>query len=399
MTESVRGSRSVSSLFSIASIVKFFNAMLLFVFSYLVPKNDRLLVFGSHSGKLIGNPKYLLKYVSREFPDYTCVFCYKPAYASGFERTNVVGVDKNSFRAAWYVLRARYIFVSGGWSDVSKDHFIGRFRVINLWHGDPIKQVGFSVEGGAFSQPGLTSRILRSFFRYQYGKTHFFLTKGELFVPILSAGFATESVRVLGYPVNDLFFDGKFLDSVNQKFSEYADYDKVFLYAPTYREGGFDPFSKSSLLKLNAALKERNWLLIIKMHPFSNPLKMDCSHIVDVTREEYDFQELMSVSDVLISDYSGAISDFMVQQKPVILYLFDEQEYESVSRNLALDVKRLLPGPVAQNTTELIRVISSIDSFVADPSYKKKYEKINNKMNKYLDGNSSKRICEALEIK
>ena len=52
-------------------------------------------------------------------------------------------------------------------------------------------------------------------------------------------------------------------------------------------------------------------------------LYSDCIHVTDYA----DVQELLIISDVLITDYSSILWDFSLQKKPVFLYQNDEQEY------------------------------------------------------------------------
>ena len=74
-----------------------------------------------------------------------------------------------------------------------------------------------------------------------------------------------------------------------------------------------------------------------------------------------DMQELMAAADVLVTDYSGSMFEFMLTGKPVFLLAKDLQEYLAEERELYFAFEDL-PFPMAQNEKELAALISSFDS-------------------------------------
>lgn len=69
--------------------------------------------------------------------------------------------------------------------------------------------------------------------------------------------------------------------------------------------------------------------ILIRLHPndshFSNNISFN-HDIIDVTLFS-DMQELILLADVLLTDYSSAIFDFMLLNKPYVRYVNDLEKY------------------------------------------------------------------------
>ena len=102
--------------------------------------------------------------------------------------------------------------------------------------------------------------------------------------------------------------------------------------------------------------------LFLRLHP--NLLgKADTSElmshpsIIDMTRY-HDMQELLSVADMLITDYSSSMFDFSMQRRPCLLYATDIEQYD---RGYYYDFTKL-PYPLARNQEDLLRIISEFNN-------------------------------------
>ena len=71
-----------------------------------------------------------------------------------------------------------------------------------------------------------------------------------------------------------------------------------------------------------------------------------------------DFQELLLLSDVLVTDYSSAEMDFSIQEKPVFSLVKDADSYD---RGLYLSPKEL-PFPYAETEETLCSNILNFDN-------------------------------------
>ena len=59
-----------------------------------------------------------------------------------FEKLGYEAYMFNSLKGIWMQLRAKYVVVCNGISDVNHT-FMGRAVFLNLWHGVPLKKVGY----------------------------------------------------------------------------------------------------------------------------------------------------------------------------------------------------------------------------------------------------------------
>ena len=110
--------------------------------------------------------------------------------------------------------------------------------------------------------------------------------------------------------------------------------------------------------------------------------------------DQHFTQDLLRISDVLITDYSGIFFDFLLIQKPIIFFQYDKRKYISKNRELYFDVnnKKLKLGSSVEHVKDLIKKIDSNTM-----NNKKKYKIALSKFQKFKDGNSSKRIYEYIK--
>ena len=140
-------------------------------------------------------------------------------------------------------------------------------------------------------------------------------------------------------------------------------YKKVLLYMPTYREKNphFLEQQKWDIDALNNTLKHEDALLIVKLHPhMKHDLNFDgLSNIVEMDKN-LDLYPILPFTDTLITDYSSVYVDYiLMDNKQIILYIPDKEDYKRNSRDLWEDFDDTYRGVVAMNFHELLKAISS----------------------------------------
>ena len=205
--------------------------------------------------------------------------------------------------------------------------------------------------------------------------------------------FSAKEFLNLGYPRNDIFFkdednlDLMFCDKQVYEIVKNNNYNKIILYMPTHRENSTK--IALDLNKLNKKLQEINSLFIIKLHPFvlefyKHTYKELFSNIV-FHNANGDIYPLLKYVDVLVSDYSSIVYDFLLLNKPIIFYNYDIDEYKK-NVSLLFDYNEFSPGIKVETQDELE------NSFLQENLYFKQREKIKNLfsknvINKLLEGN------------
>lgn len=134
----------------------------------------------------------------------------------------------------------------------------------------------------------------------------------------------------------------------------------IILYTPTFRdEVTTDCYSLDYHGILNAFEKKygKEFVLVVRLHP--NVLRL-CDFLQYnekiINGSKYpDIQELFVASDFLISDYSSAVFDFSLLNKPVFLCMLDFEEYKEI-RGFT-EVFDICPFPKAFSNAQMLTVI------------------------------------------
>jgi CDP-glycerol glycerophosphotransferase len=139
---------------------------------------------------------------------------------------------------------------------------------------------------------------------------------------------------------------------------------RILLYAPTFRENLDTEVYNVDFERLIKTLEKKyggDWIVLVRLHPLmsakTNSLEYN-SKILNATDYE-DMNELLSVSDILITDYSSSMFEFSITKKPIFLYAPDIAEYIE-ERNFYFDIYSL-PYPLAENNDQLQKIIEGYD--------------------------------------
>ncbi|MCG3714074.1 CDP-glycerol glycerophosphotransferase family protein [Aliarcobacter butzleri] len=209
--------------------------------------------------------------------------------------------------------------------------------------------------------------------------------------------FQAKSFLNLGYARNDIFFRQE--DDLDLIFCDRKIYEiiknsqkKVILYMPTHRE------NRSSLEldfeKLNQNLQKIDAIFIVKIHP------MVLEYYKTIQTKEYsniffhngygDIYPLLKYVDILVSDYSSIIYDFLLLNKPIIFYIYDIEEYKK-NVQLLFDYDEFSPG-IKVKTQEKLE-----NAFLEEDKYIEKREAIKNLFfDKIAQNISSKNIIDTI---
>lgn len=161
---------------------------------------------------------------------------------------------------------------------------------------------------------------------------------------------------------------------------------KVILYAPTFRQAGKTtlPFDPDKLIQST----KNSHVIVTKLH-YLNKLETSSKNVIDCT-EYGEITELMRIADVLISDYSSLILDFALLNKPIVLFQYDYFDYVN-QRGVYFDFEDYLPmSQIIDRENDLYKINWK--------NLKKNNQALIDKFYPLEDGNSAKRIVEALNF-
>ena len=136
-------------------------------------------------------------------------------------------------------------------------------------------------------------------------------------------------------------------------------------------------------------------ILIIKQHPFvKNTINIPQEYkdrVFDLSKK-ISINDLLFVTDVLITDYSSSVFEAALLDIPMVFYVFDEEKYRE-ERDFYGDFDSFIPGLKAKSMEELKeKICKSLgkDNNSFDTSeFKETFLSA-------IDGNSTKRITEYL---
>jgi CDP-glycerol glycerophosphotransferase len=134
------------------------------------------------------------------------------------------------------------------------------------------------------------------------------------------------------------------------------------------------------------------WRFLIRLHPNlykqSDLLQIpEC--VINVTAYP-DIQELLGITDFLISDYSSVMFDYMFTRRPVFIYASDYELYKKMSG--CLFFFRQNPFLFAENNEQFI---NNIMSFNAD-DYNKKIDDFISLVGGCENGNASNLVVDKI---
>ena len=296
-------------------------------------------------------------------------------------------IDK--FRLPYLLGKADYIFVDDFHPLIYTVRFRRSQEVIQVWHAvGAFKTVGFS-RTGKKGGPFIDSLNHRS-----YTKAY---VSSETDIPFYAEAFGIKEKNVVptGVPRTDVLFDEAYATQIKQEMEDELPIikgKKVILFAPTFRGTAHYPFFKIDFERLARYCEKNNAVVLFKMHPFvKNRLNIADKHkqyFVDVS----DFREvndILFITDLLISDYSSLIYEYAVFKKPMIFYAFDLEDYIT-TRDFYEPYESFVPGKIVQSFDALMDALDNED-------YEgEKVIPFLDKHFKYQDGRSSERLVRNL---
>ena len=125
------------------------------------------------------------------------------------------------------------------------------------------------------------------------------------------------------------------------------------------------------------------------------PKEYENTFAYDMTRKSgMNINELMTVADICISDYSSVVFEYSLFERPMLFYVYDLEDYID-ERGLYYDFDEITPGPLCRTNEEMLDYIKHID----ERFDKQEVTDFKNKFMCCCDGHSSERILALVEDK
>lgn len=380
--------------------IRFF---LLTVLNYIIPKKtNQIFIFDKKFKK--DNVWSIANFLTTEdYIDKYEIYYYVDSSIDYQNFDNLTFIRK-PLQALWLQLRSKYIFYSYRGDGFLTFKSTKAQVIIDTMHGSPLKNIGYLASSSPFNK------------LWSYENTFdYILCMSDFFKEVIKKSFnATEKqCLVLGYPRNDMIFEGK--EVLNKIGIQKENYEKIILWMPTWRRNtdninnnesnqDFPLLTEENFNDFDNFLNEKNTLLIIKPHPFQASLEIfrkqkNNIKIIDndlLINNNVELYNLFNEVDALLTDYSSVYFDFLLTLKPIGFTIDDFESYENKRGFVVEAPLNIMPG-------EKIEKFENLKQFVMDikedkDAYYQERVKVNNLVNKYQDDNSTKRLIEFLKL-
>ncbi|AVK62718.1 teichoic acid biosynthesis protein [Lactobacillus sp. CBA3606] len=323
--------------------------------NHLIAKKKRIVLYSNWGFR--DNVRYLYDYLIDNSYDkeYEIICASNDFYGLDEIASKNIIFIKSKVKILKYFLTSKYFFYCFGGIPIRSAR--GQ-KVINLWHGMPIKKIG-RLESGM-------SRDLNYF--------DYLLSYSDFFSSVLQQSFDINPSKIMiaNAPRNEPFIK---IDTrrVNNR--------KTIAWLPTYRKstklassnGDSDEiiplFSDSKDFEsFDDFLGTKNICMYIKLHPLQDTINIP-RNLKNITfindtwlfERNTDLYKFLARTDALITDYSSISIDYLLLDRP-IFYVMNDRESYSNSRGFNFTINQFVAGEIVENMNQFKKAISDFSA-------------------------------------
>jgi CDP-glycerol glycerophosphotransferase len=291
-----------------------------------------------------------------------------------------VAVAKRTLRGVWYVVTSKYAFFTHSFA---MHRFPASVESVNIWHGMPVKRVGWMTESGPLLPVAKYSLATSPFWQ----------------IVVEESMRPTEGTFVTGLPRNDRLMLGD-RGALRQLGCPPESGTKLIAWLPTYRydwtEGSLRVhcshvlgLTADQLQEIDDLLEKHNALLVVKRHSLAEREETpELSHIRYLNDEwlherGLTLHELLGESCALVTDVSSAYVDYLLLDRPIVHHFPDIEEYGNSRGYSFTPIQEYLGGPVVDDPAGLAGALSAI---------------LEGKDHEPLGGSAAERVVSALGL-
>lgn len=342
---------------------------------YRKKEKDSIICADSHHTELPFSMQFL--YQSLQAKGYRVVID-----VCDYSRLSTVASALRAVRFMKAYARAKVVFICDNFLPVSSCRKDPRTKVVQLLHSCGLgKKMGYDA----------TDDIPEGYRGFVYRNYDLVTVSSPACVEPIAGGMrhSPDVVRAIGASRTDFYFSQQWVEDCRREFFEACPQARgktIILWAPTFRGNAADPrqIGTEQIIQLEEELGD-DFFFLRKVHPHvDSRYHLSNCHLLT--------ERLLPVADVMITDYSSIVVDFMFFNKPYVLFAPDWEQYKQ-ERGLYVDIHSLSPYLVTDGR-ELKQTVQQALSEPCDTWVKK-----NREFHAFAcDGHSTERIIEYLGL-
>lgn len=337
-------------------------------FKHCRVKKNVILVESFHGSNISDSSLALVREILKSYPGK-----YKIYYATDNKKAHkkfvdeidldVKLIDVTTFRYTKILATAKYLINNSSFPV----YFIKRPEqvYIQTWHGTPLKTLGKKMRLGIESM----YNVQHNFLQADYITFPNDFTRDVMMEDYNLNELYTGKVVMAGYPRNEIFFNEEDGKALKKKLG--LENKTVYAYMPTWRGTSNHDINTSAyeskvkeIFKLLDKKLSDNQVFYVNFHPIlKDSISLKKYKHIKPFPKGVDNYSFLNCADALVTDYSSVFFDYSITKKPIILFMYDYEEYMR-DRGMYMDVASL-PFRQIYDEKELARVLSS-ESFMSD---------------------------------
>lgn len=371
-----------------------------------LPINNNQILYESYWGRgMVDNPYAIFLYLLNDpsFKNYQHIWVlndleyFKNSYLASYKKyLNVLFVQYQSKEYYEMLYTSKYLINNVTFSE----HFQKRTNqiYINTWHGTPLKNMGYDTNK---PDPNLNNIV------QNLQTADYLLSANNIMTRMYENSFRLKNkkhgqILEQAYPRNDLLIKTEFKTIADKLYNcgvNLSEDKLTILYAPTWKTDSSNNtlVNRNELLLFKESLSKKmmsisnHFQILIKPHQFVYEYLKNDSNYSDCLVPSYiDTNELLSIVDVLITDYSSIFFDYMYVKKPIVFYMPDQDLYEE-NRGLQIPLDNL-PGPIYKSIDDIANFIQNLPS--SYEIYPHNSESLFNAICSFPIGDGSKKVVQ-----
>jgi len=368
-------------------------------------KDTNIWVFGAMRGeKYMDNAKYLFEYLHNETKINAVWISKNEVVVAELRLKGFNAYHERSSKAKYFSTIAKVAVIThrgnGDNGDLPFYFFSKQTKIIQLWHGIPLKKIAYddrifrSIDNKNTINYKIKSLIKNIFFPFlnYVHQPSMIIALGEETQDIFSRAFrvSKDKVKITGYPRYDILIKNRTIEVKEKKI----------IYMPTFRGAVGSNFTLYGFdfTNIDTFLKDLGLKLDIKLHTFNRPSeellnKINKSNNISIL-DDVEIYETIHEYSILITDYSSIFFDFLLLDRPIIFAPFDKDIYLKKDREFYFNYEDITPGPKAKNWNDILKYIKLFND--SKDIYRQDRDKIKNRFHKYIDTKNCERTYKEI---